>query len=156
MSNVYPGARLRGIDVSNAMLQTARSSIAAIGLESRINVAPADATEFDPPQLFGEGQFDRVFISYTLSMIPAWRQVVGMAVRCVSQSGSLHIVDFGDFAAYPKLVRKAQLAWLRKFSVTPIPGLEAELSQFAGELGLETKLRRLYGGYAVLAELAYR
>ena len=49
----YPGARCFGIDVSTEMLNSATRAISRAGLEARIRVAHADATQFDPGPLFG-------------------------------------------------------------------------------------------------------
>src|SRR5215471_298075 len=68
----YPGARCFGIDVSTEMLSSAMRAISCTGLVTRICVAQADATRFDPQSLFGITQFDRIFISYSLSMIARW------------------------------------------------------------------------------------
>ena len=46
---------------------------------SRIALAQADATDFDAETLFGVAQFDRVFISYALSMIPDWQAALRAA-----------------------------------------------------------------------------
>lgn len=154
VARVYPEARLFGFDVSTAMLETAASAITRRGLDQRITLAAADATAFDAGQLFGQAQFDRVFISYTLSMIPMWRSVVGGAARCVRPGGSLSIVDFGDFASYPAILRRAQLAWLARFSVTPIAAFEDHLGTLAAHMGLVARTERLFGGYAILARLS--
>src|SRR5215468_850631 len=76
----YPGARCFGIDVSTEMLNSAIRAISRAGLASRICVAHADATRFDPQLLFGIGEFDRILISYSLSMIPQWCGVLDTAV----------------------------------------------------------------------------
>ena len=149
----YANARLYGFDVSDEMLRTARASVQQAGLGGRITLAAADATAFDGAALFGMGAFDRVFISYALSMIPAWRDAVTCAAASVAPGGALHIVDFGDFARYPAWTAALQRAWLRRFSVTPIPRLEGELTAMAHRLGLEPSITRLYGGYAILARL---
>src|SRR3954471_8114075 len=72
----YPTARCFGIDVSAAMLQTARASIQREGAGHRVRVDMADATSFDPRPLFGMDHFDRIVISYALSMIPDWKTVL--------------------------------------------------------------------------------
>src|SRR5271154_2837984 len=69
LAQAYPEARLFGVDVSREMLATARA-----GLASRIALAQADATTFDSQGLFGCASFERVIISYALSMIPPWRE----------------------------------------------------------------------------------
>jgi S-adenosylmethionine-diacylgycerolhomoserine-N-methlytransferase len=150
-ARMYPTARFYGVDISEQMLLTARVKIARAGLSSRITVAVGDATGFSPEALLGKATFDRVFISYALSMIPPWRGTVAEATRHAAPNGLVQIVDFGDFAGYPAWMRKGQLAWLRRFSVTPIPNLEAELADIAGGLGFSATSVRLYGGYAVEA-----
>jgi S-adenosylmethionine-diacylgycerolhomoserine-N-methlytransferase len=150
----YPSARLYGLDVSQAMLDTARRSIAKRGLAHRITCVQADATSFDPSRLFDCSSFDRVFISYALSMIPPWREVVVNAVRCLAPGGSVHIVDFGMFDGYPEAFRRAQLAWLKRFSVTPIPSFSDELSKLAADLGCSVAVEPQFRGYSLLARLA--
>ena len=76
----YPAARLFGIDVSTEMLASASATIARAGLAPRVRLAHADATSFDPQPLFGIARFDRVFVSYSLSMIPQWEAVIDHAL----------------------------------------------------------------------------
>ena len=152
----YPSARLYGLDISEAMLRTARGSVARAGLAGRITLAAGDATAFDAGALFGVKSFDRVFISYALSMIPAWAEVVQSAAACAAPGGTLLIIDFGDFAQYPALLQRAQRAWLRRFSVTPIPDFENRIKTMASETGLIATTERLCGGYAVEARLERR
>lgn len=152
-ARLYPTARLYGIDVSEEMLSTARSSIRRARLESRITLAAGDAAGFSAAGLLGQSAFDRVFISYALSMIPPWRAVVTQAAACTAPQGSLHIVDFGDFAAFPVWLRRTQLGWLKRFSVDPIYGLESELARLAEPLGFTAETTRLYGGYAIETRL---
>ena len=68
----YPSARFYGIDISSEMLKTARAAIARHGVYDRISIAEADALTVNPRELFGRDDFDRIFFSYTLSMIPDW------------------------------------------------------------------------------------
>lgn len=155
-ARLYPHARLYGLDISEEMLRTARAKVARAGLTGRITLAAGDAAAFAPEPLFAVAEFDRVFISYALSMIPPWREVVNGAAECVAPGGSLHIVDFGDFASFPGWLRRAQLAWLRRFSVTPIPRLDSEIEEMAARLGFHAEITRLYGGYAIEAALRRR
>lgn len=149
----YPRSQLYGLDVSQEMLQTARKSIVRSGQGARINLAAGDATAFDPAALFGTPCFDRVFISYALSMIPAWRDVAACALSCVAPGGALLIVDFGEFEGYPALLRRAQFAWLRRFSVTPIPSFKEEVKAIAGQAEFNASATDLYGGYAIQIRL---
>jgi len=145
----YPDARFFGFDVSEAMLKTARASIARHGLSSRIDVKQGDATTFQSGDLFALAGFDRIFISYALSMIPPWQEALRQAAAQLAPGGELHIVDFGDFSRYPALLRRAQLAWLSHFSVTPIPGMQAKIAALAEEMALAQTVEYLYGGYAI-------
>jgi len=149
----YPGIRAYGLDVSRAMLATARAEIARAGLGGRIEVAQADATGFDPVALFGVADFDRVFVSYAVSMIPPWREALAEAARHVAPGGSLDIVDFGDQAELPASFRTLLRSWLALFGVHPRVELEAELADFAQSRGWRLSFSPLYRRYAFLARL---
>lgn len=149
----YPDASFYGLDVSSAMLETARRSIARAGLGRRIVVAQADATSFDSAGAFGRAAFDRVFFSYALSMIPDWRSALGHAMDALAIGGSLHIVDFGQCEGLPTAFRHALFAWLAHFSVTPIADFEPEIARQACPRGFAAHVWRPYRGYAVRAVL---
>jgi S-adenosylmethionine-diacylgycerolhomoserine-N-methlytransferase len=152
----YPQARFHGLDISSEMLATARAEIAKAGLSSRITVAEADATAFDAQSLFGVARFERVFVSYALSMIPPWREVLPRAASALAPGGSLHIVDFGDCAGLPETFRRLLQRWLAMFGVHPREGLEAEIGPFAVAHSLAAEFKRLYGGYAFAVRLTAR
>jgi S-adenosylmethionine-diacylgycerolhomoserine-N-methlytransferase len=150
----YPDARLFGVDISRAMLETAARSIARAGLENRIRIAYGDAVRFSSEALFGISEFDRVFIAYALSMIPPWRGALSEAFRAVAPRGSLHVVDFGEQSALPTWFRAALRAWLEKFSVEPRADLEAELHAIALANDARLSFQRPYRDYACYAVLA--
>lgn len=149
----YPCCPCFGLDVSEAMLETARASVARAGLEGRIRLAQADATDFDPQALFGQAGFDRIVISYALSMIPPWQGVVEEALRRLAPGGSLHIVDFGDQAGLPNAFKAVLRRWLGLFHVTPRDNLPAVSEALALASGFSVASRSLYAGYAVQARL---
>jgi S-adenosylmethionine-diacylgycerolhomoserine-N-methlytransferase len=146
----YPTARCFGIDISSTMLRTAQASIAREGMAHRVWVELADATSFDPMLLFGVGRFDRVVISYALSMIPEWKMALQHAVGLLAPNGALYVVDFSDQAELPGWFRQGLFAWLKCFSVTPRLDLCAQLNNVAHSAGQTCRARKLYGGYAVL------
>ncbi len=121
---LYPVARLYGIDISTEMLETAHRSIRRAGLADHVRLARADATRFDPAVLFGQPCFSRIFMSYSLSMIPEWERALDEAVRWLSPGGELHIVDFGRQATMPGPARGALRRWLTLFHVQPRDDLE--------------------------------
>ncbi len=149
----YRDAKFYGFDVSEMMLETARSNIERAGLSDRITLAQGDAANFSSSELFGVNDFDRVFISYAVSMIPPWRESLVESYKAVAPGGSLHIVDFGQQSKLPGWFKTMLVAWLKKFTVTPRAELEAELSAIARERNGELTFKKLYGDYAQLAVL---
>ncbi len=147
----YPDCACYGLDVSSAMLTTARISVAKAGLDGRIRLAQADATAFDPQALFGLAGFDRIVISYALSMIPPWQGVVAEALRRLAPDGSLHIVDFGDQAGLPGPFKAVLLRWLALFHVTPRENLPQVVRAIAEAAGADCRLAAPYRGYALHA-----
>ena len=101
----YPDARFFGIDVSTDMLTSAIEAIGRAGLASRVRVAHADATAFHPGLVFGKQRFDRIMISYSLSMIPGWQGVLDVALSLLAKGGRLAIVDFGRQERLPATFR---------------------------------------------------
>lgn len=145
----YPDARLFGLDISAEMLHTAASSLAREGVTGRL--AEADATDFDAQALFGRANFDRVFISYALSMIPGWERAVAQGLQCLAPGGALHIVDFGSQERLPDWFRNGLRAWLGKFHVSPRDTLRDELQRQAAAAGMRLEFEAIYRGYAVRA-----
>jgi len=127
----YPTARLFGLDISPAMLATARANIARAGLSDRIGLAQADAADFDALSLFGLIHFDRIFLSYTVSMIPEWRLALDSAAAVLAPGGRLKLVDFGQQEGLPRPFRAALFAWLAKFDVTPRADLARVIAETA-------------------------
>ncbi len=144
----YPGAKFYGVDISEEMLITARANVAKAGLSDRIQLAQGDASSVDTAKAFGVPAFDRVFISYALSMIPPWRETATHAMALVKPAGSLHVVDFGGQAQLPGWFRTGLRAWLAKFSVAPREDLEAVLADVARAKGGRLEFQRLYRDYA--------
>ena len=149
----FPQAQVFGLDVSSEMLGTARAAIARAGLEDRVTVAQADATNFDGLALFGRAAFERVLISYALSMIPPWREALARALDALSAGGALEIVDFGDQGGLPPLFRAGLRRWLAAFDVSPRDTLGVELGTLTADRGLRWRVTPLYGGYAMRASV---
>lgn len=146
----YPDARFFGLDISAEMLETAGAAIAREGLVDRVTLAQGDATAFDARALFGHSGFDRVFVSYSLSMIPGWEKTVSAALAALSPSGSLHVVDFGQQEGLPRWFRTLLRGWLRKFHVAPRSTLREVLESESRRTGASFRFRTLYRGYAWL------
>jgi S-adenosylmethionine-diacylgycerolhomoserine-N-methlytransferase len=144
----YPKARLFGLDISTEMLTSAIDAIGRAGLAARVRVTHADAGAFNPSELFGTKRFERIFISYSLSMIPHWPTVLEHAAELLTPGGELHIVDFGGQEGLPRWFRRLLRQWLALFEVTPRDRLEATLATLAGRTGATVAIERPYRGYA--------
>lgn len=144
----YPDARLYGLDISAAMLATARAK-----LGDRAVLREGDASAFEAAALFGVNGFDRVVFSYTLSMIPDWQSAIARGLAALVPGGSVHIVDFGQFERLPGWFRRGMLAWLAKFHVEPRGAMEGEVRRQAGGSGLTATVRKPFRGYAVMARI---
>ncbi|MFK4819700.1 class I SAM-dependent methyltransferase [Ochrobactrum quorumnocens] len=152
----YPGATLFGIDISAEMLDTALQAAQRSGIADRTRLERADATHFDPAALFGQDSFDRIFISYAVSMIPQWQSVIRESIRHLNPGGELHIVDFGDQKRLPRWFKKALFIWLTWFHVTPRNDLFSVADQMAAEQGATSKSINLYRGFAWIAVIQAR
>lgn len=148
VASAYPSARVHGFDISSEMLKSAGSAIFRSGLTDRIAIAEGDALTFDPRLAFGVAAFDRVYLSYTLSMIPQWQQALAHAARLVAPGGELHVADFGLSESAPAPLRAGLFWWLRQFHVTPRAELPAVLAALAQEADAPCRIRSSYGGYA--------
>jgi len=149
----WPNVRFYGFDISEAMLETARKSVARKGLADKIKLAQGDAGKFDTQTLFGLAKVDRVFMSYTLSMIPPWQEAIAQGAACLAPGGSLHIVDFGQYERLPAFARRLHFKSLNDFRVHPRRELPAVLKRVAEERGLTLAFTPLYRGYAWSAVL---
>lgn len=139
----YPNCHVYGLDISAQMLISARAKLGASAA-----LAEADACDFDPNALFNQPQFDRIFISYGISMIPDWQGALRMAYSQLAPGGELHVVDFADQSGWPLWFARLLRRWLQKFHVTPRMGLADELHDIAADTGAEAQHQLLYRGYA--------
>ncbi|WP_315923897.1 class I SAM-dependent methyltransferase [Mesorhizobium sp. SP-1A] len=147
----YPEARFFGIDISAEMLATAGATLKRANLSGRVRLTQGDATSFDTAALFGIERFDRVFISYALSMIPGWKRTIAAAIGSLAPGGTLHIVDFGDRQGLPRWFERLLLAWLARFHVSPRDSLREVLESESERTGASLSFQPLYRGYAFLA-----
>ena len=149
----YPDAKLFGVDISQEMLRTALNSVSRMKLERRVTMACADATSFDPLSSLGQRRFDRIYFSYTLSMVPEWQAALRHAFSLLAQDGELHIVDFGQCEGLPRGFRGMLFRWLELFHVSPRADLRNELARLAKANGASMHLEAPYRGYAWLAKI---
>ena len=139
----YRKAELYGFDISNEMLISAQKK-----LGRRAQLTLGDACDFDAKDLFDVDGFDRIILSYSLSMIPDWRAALAQATQNLAAGGQVHVVDFGDFAAYPDLFGRGMRNWLAKFHVTPRNDLGQEMAAVAEAIDGTARTAWIYGRYA--------
>ena len=114
------------------MLTTAIASIARHDLTAAVRVAHGDATQFRSVAHLRRGRRSTTsMISYSLSMIPDWQDVLDHAVSQLKPGGQLHIVDFGDQERLPRIASSVLLRWLTLFDVTPRRDLQDVLTTLA-------------------------
>jgi len=144
----YPEARLFGLDISPEMLVTARAKLAR--LKGDVTLRELDASRYLAAD-FEEAGFDRIMISYALSMIPDWERAVAASLAALKPGGSLHIADFGQQEGLPRWFGSALRAWLRKFHVTPRADLESALRGMIEGAPYRLEFKSHAQGYAWLA-----
>lgn len=144
----YPEARFYGLDISEEMLITARVNIEKAKLSDRIVLVQGDASNFMTRDLFGFDHADRVFYSYTLSMIPPWQEAIAQGIKALTQHGTLHIVDFGQQEKLPAAFRTLLMKWLALFHVEPRKPLADATIKIALEADRTGTFTPLYKGYA--------
>jgi S-adenosylmethionine-diacylgycerolhomoserine-N-methlytransferase len=154
MARRYPQAQLCGFDASSAMLETARTNLIRAGL-SNVPLAQAYAEEFDAANDLPEGYapIDRYVFSFCLTMIPDWQGALDRAWQTLPPGGGMALVDFGDMAGWPALLRRGFFAFLASFHAKPLPGIHAWAFE---QNDAEVKQTRILGGYAILTQVSKR
>lgn len=136
LARIEPGARLSGLDASDEMLKTAQAKLDARNKQKEIVLRQGFAEEFDHRETFGlENPFDKIFISYALSMFPKWREAIRNAIENLKETGDLYIIDFWDGAGLPRPVIALRNWWLGLFRVYCRP----EYLEFLKELQSEAR-----------------
>lgn len=131
-----PPARLFGLDASDEMLKTAGAKLDARNQEKEICLRQGLAENFDYRETFGlENPFDKIFISYSLSMFSKWREAILNALENLKAGGELYIIDFWDGAGLPRPVIALRNWWLGLFKVYYRP----DYLEFLKELQSEGK-----------------
>lgn len=147
LASLQPNAKLYGLDAADEMLKTAGAKLDALNLEKSVVLRQALAEEFDYQRTFRLGEpFDKIFISYSLSMFPFWEAAVYNALDNLKPGGSLYIIDFWDGRGLPRWLIKLRTWWLGLFHVSYRPEF----------LRLLEKLERDGAGRLTVAPVARR
>lgn len=155
LARKHPQAHFYGLDASNEMLATAAKNIERAGLSSRITLKYCLAEELDAQRTFGLSEkFDAIFFSYSLSMIPTWKESLAAAQANLKTGGAVHIVDFWDQKKLPSAFRFLLVRWLALFHVQHRPELIEHLQHLDASKQSQLALTPLYRRYALLARLS--
>jgi len=146
-------SQIFGVDISREMLATAARNIEKAGLGERVRLADGAGQSFDPQTAFGIGQFDVVYFSYVLSMIPDWQGAVERAMALLAPGGVLAVVDFGDQGKAPAWRRRLLLGWLSLFHVHPRAEIEVSLRAWGESRAAAIIDQDIMNGYAYLLML---
>ena len=146
----HPKAHFYGLDASAAMLQTAQAKVDAAGVKNiTLKTALADDFRFDSTFHLAK-PFDKTFFSYSISMIPPWRESLENALQNLAPAGSLFIVDFYDQAGLPSLFRNALQRWLHLFHVHYPGDLVPFLRTLESTGAITLSVSPLYRGYSIM------
>ena len=143
---------LMGLDAAQVMIDTAQRQVDRAGLGSRVALRQGLAEQLDPAD-FGVEQFDVIFFSYALSMIPTWPDSLDAAMRCLPSGRTLYVVDFWDQADLPRWFAAGLKRWLALFHVHHRPEL---LDAMRRRTDSTLTLQPISGRYAYLAALTKR
>lgn len=154
IGKAWPGTSLYGLDISAEMLKNARKALGEGAM-----LGEGDACSFDAACVFGHsGQscdgFDRIVLSYALSMIPDWEGALAHASLQLAPDGELHIVDFGDLSGLPRPLKGMLHRWLAKFHVQTRSALPETAQRIATAGGMRLASKRGKFGYFQLHVLS--
>lgn len=151
IDKAWPGVRLFGLDISEEMLKNAHKTLGEDAV-----LVEGDACNFDSAELLGEDGFERIVMSYSLSMIPDWEIALEHAASQLAPGGELHVVDFGDLTGLPGPLEGMLHRWLARFHVQTRSALPEAAQRIARSRNLSLTSTRGKLGYFQLHVLRAR
>lgn len=149
----HPDARFFGLDASAAMLESADAKIDSARIQN-ITLANELADTFYYVNTFEMmDRFDKIFFSYSISMIPTWRESIDNALNNLKPGGELWIVDFYDQKDLSRTFRKMLQNWLKAFHVQFWNDLIPYLGTLETKGLVRLKVTPIYKRYAFIARL---
>lgn len=152
LAKKYPGVNFYGLDASAEMLKTAQAKIDQASIKN-ICLKTALADDFDFRATFNlDRQFDAIYFSYALSIIPSWQTAVENALRNLKSGKSFYIVDFYDQKHLPAWFRKILQKWLEQFHVKYPENLIPYLTRLDEKSFGRLTVKPLFYHYSFLAD----
>ena len=127
MSKANPTAQFIAVDISSEMLKSCAANITKHNLNSRVTFVQASAAKF----LRGAPAQSHILMSYTLSMMPDWQDVLELVAKKLSSNGVLSLVDFGDFSGLPKPLNNWAVRCLGYNDAPPLLALPQAIAKLA-------------------------
>lgn len=110
------------------------------------------AEDFDYKNTFGQdAPFDKIFISYSLSMIGAWEKALRNALENLKSNGDLYVLDFWDGRGLPGWSNHLRAWWLGFFKVHYRPEILAFLKKLQHEGAGKYTVQAVGTNYAFIA-----
>lgn len=152
LAKKHPRSNFFGLDASAEMLKTAEKKINAKNL-SNIFLKTALADDFSFDKTFDlEKPFDAIFFSFSISMIPTWRESIKNALENLKPGKTLYIVDFFDQKNLPVWFRKILQSWLKQFQVKYPKELIPFLSDLENEGRGKLSFKPIFKSYSFITE----
>ncbi len=147
----FPQSNFYGVDASAEMLKTAQAKIDSKNLKN-ITLKTALADDFNYKNTFElPNAFETIFFSYSISIIPTWKESIANALANLKPGRSFYIVDFYNQRDLPVWFREILKSWLKQFHVQfrddLMPHLESLEKQGLGKLSVTS----IYKSYAFIA-----
>ncbi len=152
LAKKYRGANFFGLDASVEMLKTANKKIDKNKLENVIlKTALADDFSFDKTFNLAK-PFDTIFFSYSISMIPTWKESIANTLENLKTGRSFYIVDFYDQRDLPVGFQKLLQTWLKQFHVKYPQELIPHLKKLESEGFGKLRVKSIYKSYSFIVE----
>jgi S-adenosylmethionine-diacylgycerolhomoserine-N-methlytransferase len=153
LARCHPDAHFYGLDASAAMLETAQAKVDR-SVSKNITLRTALADDFTHDCTFNLAEpFDKIFFSYSISMIPPWRESIENALRNLKPGGTLYLVDFYDQKDLPATFHKFLKWWLEKFHVRFWEDLLPYLASLRESGQVNLTVKPLFRRYSFIASV---
>lgn len=154
LAKKHPKSNFFGLDASSEMLKTAQMKADAAKASENIDLQVALADDFTYDGTFKLAEpFDSIYFSYSITMIPPWRESIENALSNVKPGNKVYIVDFYDQAKLPKWFQKMLQTWLKQFHVQFWDDLMPYLESLEKQGKVKLKITEVFKRYSFIAEM---
>lgn len=145
-----PQPELFGLDASPLMLRSAEHACRRAGCDEMVTLRQGLAEQLDYRTMFDlDEPFDAIFFSFSLSLMPTWREALDAAIRNLKPGGTITIVDFWDQHDLPSWFRALFRWWLGRYNV--LHG--RMIADYVGRVHESVEITPIFRRYAFLARI---